>query len=66
MHRDHQHQAEFRSGRSDARKEWGRSSDESRQVEVPEHERLAPKARRSDAIRDGEALRQIRELRGRY
>lgn len=67
MHRDHQQQAEFRSERSHARKEWGRSGADPHPTEGrDDHTRHSPKAQKSYGIRDAEAQRQIRELRGRY
>jgi hypothetical protein len=62
-----QQEAGFKSGRSNhGRKEWEPGSDEQHQMEAREHARLPAKSLKTHQVRDAEAQRQIRELRGRY
>ena len=66
MHRERQQEAGFKSGRQHARREWGQGSDEQHQMEAREHARQPGRTQRTYGVREAEAERQIRELRGRY
>ena len=66
MHRERQQEAGFKSSREHARREWGYGSDEQHQLEAREHARQPGRTRRALDVRQAEAERQIRELRGRY
>jgi hypothetical protein len=65
MQRERQQEAGFKSGRH-ARKEWGQGGDEQHQMEAREHARQPGRTQRTHDVREAEAERQIRELRGRY
>ena len=64
MHRDRQHEAG--SNHRHVRKEWGRGGDSQHQMEAREHTGQPGRTQRAHHVREDEALRQIRELRGRY
>lgn len=66
MHRDHQQETGLRSSRQQARKEWGEGSDQQHPMEARDHAPPSGKTQRTHDVREAEALRQIRELRGRY
>ena len=66
MHR-RQQEAGFKTGRSThGRREWDDSSGDQHQMEAREHARLPAKSLKTHHVRDAEAQRQIRDLRGKY
>lgn len=65
MYSDHHHETDLKK-RGHGRKEWSQSGDHEHQMEAHEHARQPGKMRKTFEVRNDEAERQIRDLRGRY